>query len=103
MFIVLSFMIRIPQAIGSTAIITASVTIVTLEFSDCVATTFVSISFPDIRFFLAFISFVHEIRMLRIRKGYVHKSIALIQNYLNFDRQQWKHFSDSASVSVSLF
>jgi len=41
LFIALSFLIRIPQAIGGAAIITASVTLVTLQFSDSVATTFV--------------------------------------------------------------
>ena len=40
LFITFSFLLRIPQAIGATAILCASVTVVTVEFATAVATTF---------------------------------------------------------------
>lgn len=48
-FIVLSFLIRIIEAMGNAAFLTASFAIIAKEFPDNVATTFVSTSIPIFR------------------------------------------------------
>jgi hypothetical protein len=49
-FIVLSFLIRIVEALGNAAFLTASFAIIAKEFPDNVATTFVSASAIAIQF-----------------------------------------------------
>jgi hypothetical protein len=49
-FIVLSFLIRIVEALGNAAFLTASFAIIAKEFPDNVATTFVSISTIAVQF-----------------------------------------------------
>jgi hypothetical protein len=49
-FIVLSFLIRIVEALGNAAFLTASFAIIAKEFPDNVATTFVSISTITVQF-----------------------------------------------------
>jgi hypothetical protein len=49
-FIALSFMIRIVEALGNAAFLTASFAIIAKEFPDNVATTFVSHSMTTVQF-----------------------------------------------------